>query len=793
MIRNYFKIAWRNLIRNKVFSFINIGGLAVGMAVVILIGLWINDEVTFNRYHKNYDRVGKVIQNLINNGGVETWSVVPYPLAAELRKSYGSDFPEVAMEAAAGDHILTMGDKKLSKHGSFMEPQGPDIFSLKMLAGTKNALNDPSSIIISASTAKAYFNNADPIGRVLKFDNQTNLKVAGVYEDIPKNSDLAGMDFIAPWQMLYNIGQFGQMTDPWRPNIVHLYVKLADNADMDAVSLKIRNVKLHHVSGRFAKRKPALFLFPMSRWHLYSDFKGGVNIGGRIQYVWLFGIIGMFVLLLACINFMNLSTARSEKRAREVGIRKTIGSSRRQLIYQFLGESLLCVLIAFVISLLLVQLALPFFNQVANKQVNIPWGKAMFWIVALAFCLATGMITGSYPALYLSSFKPVKVLKGTFRAGRFAAVPRKVLVIVQFAVSVVLIIGTIVVFRQVQFAKNRPVGYGRQGLVAVPIVTSDIHKNFEAVKADLFKTGAITAIAEAPSAPTVNTSGTSGISWPGKDPNVNVDFAQNAVSFDYGKTIGWQLVEGRDFSRDFLTDTAAIIINQTAAKFMGLKNPVGQIIHDDKDPIQIIGIVKDMINDSPYNPVQPTAYFLSKGQGDDVLLRINPGKSAARSLDKIATVFKTYNPGQPFEYQFVDQQYNKKFGDEERYGTLASFFASLAILISCLGLFGMASFIAEQRIKEIGVRKVLGASVLNLWGLLSKDFVVLVAISLLVAMPAAYYFMHNWLQHYTYRANITWWIFAVTALGAITITLLTVSYQSIKAALANPVKSLKTE
>jgi ABC-type antimicrobial peptide transport system permease subunit len=793
MLKNYIKIAWRNLIKNKAFSLINIGGLAVGMAVVILISLWIYDEVTFNRYHKNYDRIAEVIQNVNNNNEVETWFGVPYPLAAELRKSYGSDFPEVAMQVAPGDHILALGDKKLSKHGSFMETQGVDIFSLKMLRGSKNALSDPSSIIISASTAKAYFNNADPIGVVLKFDNQTNLKVAGVYADIPKNSDLAGMDFFAPWGMFYTIARMAALKEPWRPNFVSLYVKLAENADLNAVSLKIRDVKLHHVSARLAKRKPALFLFPMSKWHLYSDFKEGINTGGRIQYVWLFGIIGMFVLLLACINFMNLSTARSEKRAREVGIRKAIGSLRRQLVYQFFSESLACVLIAFVISLLFVQLALPFFNQVADKQVNIPWGSALFWVVAIVFCLATGIITGSYPAFYLSSFKPVKVLKGTFRVGRFAAVPRKVLVVVQFAVSVVLIIGAIVVFRQVQFAKDRPVGYGRQGLVDISIVTPDVHKNFEALKADLVNSGAITAVAEASSPPTYNASSTSGITWPGKDPGLNVDFAQNSVSFDYGKTIGWQLAEGRDFSRDFPTDTSALIINQTAVKFMGLKNPVGMIIHDDKDPILIVGVIKDMVNESPYEPVRPTLYFCATGQGNDVLLKINPHISAASSLAKIAAVFKTYNPSQPFDYQFVDQQYAKKFGDEERYGALAGFFASLATFISCLGLFGMASFMAEQRTKEIGVRKVLGASVLNLWGLLSKDFVLLVGISLLIAMPTAYYFMHKWLLHYQYRSGLAWWIFASTGAGALFIALLTVSYQGIKAAVANPIKSLKTE
>jgi len=793
MIRNYLKIAWRNLIKNKVSSLINIGGLAVGMAVVILIGLWIYDELTFNKYHKNYDRIAQVIQNVTNNGEVQTWFQVPYPLAAELRKSYGSDFKEVVMGTGVGGHILTVGDKKLTKQGAFMEAQAPDMFSLKLLKGNKDALTDPSSVLISRSTAIAYFRDADPMGKMIKMDNQTNLKVAGVYDDLPKNSVFADLDFIAPWQMFYNLNQLGQLNEPWRPNFLSLYVVLADNVDMDAVSLKIRDVKLHHVSAQLAKKKPALFLFPMRKWHLNDEFKDGKNTGGAIQYVWLFGIIGLFVLLLACINFMNLSTARSEKRAREVGIRKAIGSLRSQLVYQFFGESLLCVLLAFAISLLLVQLSLPFFNNVAGKETSIPWGNPIFWTMCLGFSLVTGLITGSYPAFYLSSFKPVKVLKGSFRVGKLAAIPRKVLVVVQFAVSVVLIIGTIVVFRQIQFAKNRPLGYGRQGLVAIPTVTPDIHKNFEAVRADLLKSGAITSIAEANASPTGNASSTSGISWTGKDPSLSVDFPQNAVSYDYGKTIGWQLAEGRDFSRDFLTDSAAVVINETAVKFMGLTSPVGQFIRYDNQPIKIIGVVKDMVNESPYEPVRPTLYFLSNDQAGNVLLKINPRMSASHAMDKIASVFKTYNPAQPFEYQFVDQEYNKKFGDEERIGTLASFFAGLAIFISCLGLFGMASFMAEQRIKEIGVRKVLGATVLNVWGLLSMDFIMLVCISLLIAMPLAYYFMHQWLLHYQYRSTIAWWIFASAGVGALVVTMLTVSYQSIKAALANLVKSLKTE
>lgn len=793
MIKNYFKIAWRNLIKNKVSSLINIGGLAVGMAVVMLIGLWLYDEVSFDKYHNNYNRIAQVIQNVTNNGEVQTWFSVPYPLAAELRKNYGSDFKSVVMSTGSNAHIVAFGDKKLTKNGAYMEAGGPELFSLKIIKGSKDALKDPSSILISASTAKAYFGDADPMGKMLKIDNQSILKVAGVYEDLPKNTSLTDVAFIGPWDRFASDNQLSQMKEPWRPNFANLYVQLADNADLATVSLKIKDEKLRHVNAFLAKKKPALFLHPMSKWHLYSAFKNGVNTGGGIQYVWLFGIIGVFVLLLACINFMNLSTARSEKRAREVGIRKAIGSLRAQLVYQFFCESLLCVFFALAISLLLVQLSLPFFNQIAGKQMTIPWGNPTFWVIVIGFSLITGFITGSYPAFYLSSFKPIKVLKGSFRVGRFAAIPRKALVVLQFTVSVVLIIGTIVVFRQIQFAKNRPVGYSRDRLVYMPMVTEDIHKHFDAFKTSLLNTGAVAEIAEAGSPPTYNAGSSSAVEWEGKDPNLSIDFPQNNVSYDYGKTIGWQFAEGRDFSKSFLSDSAAVILNEAAVHFMGLKKPLNSSIKYYGNLFKIIGVAKDMVTDSPYGQVRPTIYFLSREASSNVLIKINPKMSTSDAMDKIGTVFKTYNPAQPFEYHFVDQDYAKKFGNEERIGTLASSFASLAIFISCLGLFGMASFMAEQRVKEIGVRKVLGASVFNLWRLLSKDFVMLVLISLLIASPIAWYLMHGWLQNYDYHADVAWWIFIVTGTGAMIITLLTVSFQSIKAALANPVKSLRSE
>jgi ABC-type antimicrobial peptide transport system permease subunit len=795
MNQHYFKTAWRNLVKNKANSFINIAGLSVGMAVAILISLWIWDELSFDQYHENYNRIAQVEQHLKNNGEINTWAATPYPLANELRKNYGSNFKSVTMATGWGNHLLSLGDKKLNKMGVYFEPQAPEMFTLKMLKGTRGGLKDPYSVLISASTARAYFGDVDPMNKVLKIDNKLDVKVTGVYEDLPRNSTFAEITFIAPWQLYFNNTEWVRTAaDPWRPNFVQIFVQLADNTTFANVSAHIKDAKLRNINPELAKKKPQLFLHPMSKWHLYSDFKNGVNVGGRIKYVWLFGIIGVFVLLLACINFMNLSTARSEKRAKEVGIRKAIGSLRSQLIYQFFSESLLFVVLALALSIALVQLSLPFFNSVSDKSMSILWASPMFWLMIVGFSLFTGLIAGSYPALYLSSFEPIKVLKGAFKVGRFAAMPRKVLVVIQFTVSIVLIIGTIIVFRQIQFAKDRPIGYSRDGLVSVPVLNDDIHKHLDVVKTELLKSQAVVSVAEAGAAPTEYSSSSSGFEWKGKDPNMSVDFPNEGVSYDFEKTIGWNFKQGRGFSRSFLTDSSGLVINETVARFMGFNdNAVGETIKWNGEPLKVIGVVKDMIISSPYEEIRPFIYYLSKNSESTILLKINPKMSATAALTKIESVFKVYNPSQPFEYHFVDDEYAKKFGNEQRIGKLAACFAGLAIFISCLGLFGMASFLAEQRIKEIGVRKVLGASVFSLWRLMSTDFVVLVIISILIATPVSYYFMHNWLQGYQYHAGITWWIFAAAAIGAMIITLLTVSYQSIRAALLNPVKSLKTE
>jgi putative ABC transport system permease protein len=799
MIKNYLKIAWRNLIKNKASSFINIGGLAVGMAVAMLIGLWMYTELSFDKNIPNHDRIAQVMQNQWINNQTDTWNSQGYPLGPMLRNEYGGDFKHVIMASWTGRHIFSVGDKNLKVSGNFMEPGITDMLSLKMIKGSRNGLNDPKSILLSQSAVKAIFGDADPMDKIIRIDHDDVLtvKVTGVYEDLPENSSFGDLAFISPWQLLVKDQHYDtRFNNPWGASWFQTLVQIADNADMNKISAKIKDIKMKdlvRLNNSDARFKPVIFLHPMNKWHLYSDFKNGVNTGGDIQYVWLFGIIGVFVLLLACINFMNLSTARSEKRAKEVGIRKSVGSVRSQLIAQFYCESLVIAVFSFLFAILFVQLSLPFFNEMAGKKISMPWGSPLFWLAGIGFTLFTGFIAGSYPALYLSSFNPVKVLKGTFRAGRLASIPRKILVVVQFTVSIVLIIGTIVVFNQVHYAKDRPIGYNVSGLMVVPLQTDFITKQYEAVKNDLMTSGAVASVSRSETRITDGNVTNGGFMWQGKDPALQENFKSMGVSPEFGKTVKWKLKEGRDFDPARPSDSSAFIINEACVKYLGFKNPIGQTITwIGNGNYKIIGVVKDMVSESAYEPVKQTYFFLRKGL-TNVDIRLNPNTSAHDAIDKIGAIFKKHDPSTPFEYNFADDDYAKKFDTEVRVGKLASSFASLAIFISCLGLFGMASFMAEQRIKEIGVRKVLGASVFNLWRLLSKDFVGLVIISLVVATPVSYYLMHKWLQNYQYRAEIAWWVFGITAIGAVTITLATVSYQSIKAALANPVKSLKSE
>lgn len=802
MLRNYLKIALRQLARNRAYSFINIGGLAAGMAVAMLIGLWVYDELSFNTYHENYARIAQVRSREFGEHGVGINSSVQYPLMTELKTNYKPYFKHIVAASWDAGCVLSAGESKISRTGLFMDPEAPEMLTLKMVYGTRAGLGDPHSIMLSQSTALALFGNVDPVNRALKISNKLDVMVTGVYEDLPQNTQFNQMRFLAPfalWELDNPWIRERAMTD-WQNHFMKIYVELRPEVDFEQLSVDIKNAEMKNLAGfpEAAKNKPEVFLLPMRDWHLHN-FKRGMPDEGPLQMVWLISIIGAFVLLLACINFMNLSTARSEKRAKEVGIRKSIGSVRAQLVNQFFSESFVVVILAFVLSVWAVSLALPWFNDLAAKQMVVPWTNVWFWAASLAFIGVTGTLAGGYPALYLSSFQPVKVLKGTFRAGRFASIPRKVLVVVQFTVSVTLVIGTIIVFRQIQFAKNRPAGYTREGLVMVEMKSGDFYGKHELLKNELRRTGAVTDIAESMGKVTEVWSGNDGFEWRGKSPSADESFGTLMVTSEYGRTVGWQFVQGRDFSETLASDSSGMVVNEAAVKYMGLKDPVGEPVSwkfQDRPVMhyRILGVIKDVVMESPYEPTYPTVFMIKAHGGPNWMhIRINPDISISEALPRIEAVFKKVIPLAPFEYKFADEDYALKFAAEERVGKLAYFFAVLAILISCLGLFGLSSFIAEQRTREIGVRKVLGASVFNVWKLLSNEFIILVTIAFGLATPVAYYLLSHWLEKYTYRVEPSWWIFAATGLGAMTITLCTISFQSIRAALVNPVVSLRAE
>lgn len=808
MIKSYLTTALRNLLRNRISTGFNLAGLTIGIAVTLLVGLWVRDELSFNSYHHNVDRIAQVVVRgedkkdgpFINNS-------VQYPLATELQTNYADQFKHIVRASWINDVILSAGDKKLSAVGQYMDPAAPEMFSLKMVQGTWSALQDPHSILLAASVAKALFGNTNPVNQVISLNNKSSLKVTGVYEDLPRNTQLHQIKFLSTWDFWVSqnkwIGE--RAMNDWHNHFLKLYVEIPAGSNMAAVTNAIRDVELRNISKLegfedHVARKPQLYLYPMKRWHLYP-FAKGVADTKPVRMVWMIGTVGFFVLLLACINFINLSTARSAKRAREVGIRKTIGSRRWQLVFQFFSESVLLVFFSFLLACLLVSMFLPWFNDLAGKRMMMPWLDSYFWLAGFAFIILTSILAGSYPALYLSSFKPITVLKGgILRSSRWASLPRKALVVVQFSVSVALIISTIVVYRQILFAKDRPVGYTREGLLTLAMKSDDFKGKYDVLRNELLHTGVVSDMSASMGKVTEVVSGNSGFEWKGKDPNDDESFATLAVSFDQGRTIGWQFIAGRDYSNDIPGDSSGVVVNESFAKYTKLDNPVGETItwkwrDNPPKPYTILGVVKDMVMDSPYEPIEPTLFFAKALNGgvSDINIRVKPGVTMSQALPKIEEVFKKLVPAVPFDYSFVDQDYALKFTAEMRIGKLAGFFTALAILISCLGLFGLASYMAEQRTREIGVRKVLGASITDLWYLLSKEFVLLVLIAMCISVPIAWSFMHDWLQNYQYRSEMSWWIVGITGLLVVIITLLTISFHTLRAALMNPVKSLRVE
>jgi len=785
MYKHYLTVGWRNLARNKAYSLINIGGLALGMTVAMFIGLWMYSELSFEKYHDNYNQVVQVLQHAHIGDGIVTDAALPIPLARELRSTYPDDFSQIAATLYA-EQTISYEDKAFSQPGLYSESGLADILKFEMVQGTPMDLRK-ESLLINSSLAKALFGENDPINKTVILNNSYPLQVTGVYKDMPEDTRFSTVHFVAPVEVLF---PGGQSMDNWHSASFQIYALLNTGTSAEQVSPKIENELYQHAKD---PTKPELFLNPMRRWHLY-EFANGEIVAGRLQYVRLFGVIGIFVLLLACINFMNLSTARSERRSKEVGLRKAIGSQRIQLVSQFLGESFIVVAVSLLVALVLVELCLPLFNELSGKQLNILWSNPGMWLLMIVFCVFTSLVAGSYPALYLSSFNVVSVLKGTFKAGPLAATPRKVLVVVQFTVSVTLIIGTVTVYQQIEFAKNRPVGYERNNVVTIPYNPSEI-KSYEAFRNELMATQAVSNVTASSSPTTGVWSSADNLDWRGKDPDRQELFGTILVDPEYGDVVRWKLKDGRNFSRQFPSDSMGFIFNESAIRQMGLKEPLGEIVKWHGKDWTIIGVVEDMVMRSPFDPALPTVFLMNTHERSFgvINVRMNPSMATAEAVNRIETVFKRIAPGAPFTYKFSDQEYALKFRAEERVGKLASVFAALAILISCCGLFALASFVAEQRTKEIGIRKVMGATVTQLWRMLSVDFVVLVVISCVIAIPLSYYFMAGWLQNYQYHTGMSLWIFVSTAGGALAITLLTVSFQAIKAAVTNPVKSLRSE
>lgn len=794
MINNYFKIAFRNLWRNKSFSAINIFGLAIGMASAMLILLWIQNEMSIERLHANGDRIYLMYnRDKDPEGKAWAWPTTPKVLATTLKK----DYPEVedAVRYNNITFLLTAGEKKLNTRGAFVDSGFLKMFTFPLLQGNADkALKGSYNIVLTEKFAKALFGNEDAMGKTVRIDSVNNCTVTGVLKDLPNNTKF-DFAYLLPWDYMHKLGWDDEY---WGNNSVHTYVLLKPGSSESAFDTKIKNITIDHTKGKEDASTTQVFTQPLNRSYLYAKSEDGKLVAGQMETVRLFSIIAAFILLIACINFMNLSTARSEKRAKEVGIRKVVGVQKKSLIAQFLGESILISSLSFILALFIVQISLGAFNQLVGKQLFIDYKDPMFWIFSISFILLTGLLAGSYPAFYLSSFNPIKVLKGTLLKSNALIAPRKILVIVQFTFAIILMIGTIIVVRQIQYAANRQSGYDRNNLVYI-FTQGKVDEHYQSIKNDLLNSGIATSVTQSANPITQKWSDSWGFQWDGSTKaDEKIDFVRLQSDADFTKTMGVQLVSGRDIDvYQYPTDSTAIVLNEAAVKAIHLKDPVGLIIRQAGDTIlyHVVGVMKDFIIESPFQQnISPMMLFGPGNMFAQVLhIKLNPSKSTATNIAGLESIFKKYNPDYPPEYVFADESYARKFSDAQRTGKLAALFAALTIFISCLGLFGLATYMAENRIKEIGVRKVLGASVTGIAALLSIDFLKLVAISFAIAAPIAWWAMSKWLDTYTYRINMEWWVFLLAGFISVMIAIMTVSFQAIRAARANPVKSLRSE
>jgi putative ABC transport system permease protein len=790
MLKNYIKTAFRNLVRNKAFSIINISGLALGLTCSLLIMLWIEDEKKVDAFHQNGAQLYSVFERQYRDKDVSAFHGGPGVLADEMKKV----LPEVEYATNyAWNELKTFeaNNKIIKKNGNHAGPDFFKMFSYPLLQGTAaTALQTPSDIAISKKMAEDFFGSpANAIGKTMRFENRKDLKVTAVFKDVPKNST-AQFDYIMNWQSFLEVNGWAK---EWTNNGPSTYLQLRKGTNAVAFEKKISRFLDHYNKEQTPHYYIRLGIQRSGDMYLHSNFdKNGNLSGGRIQYVKLFSIVAVFILLIACINFMNLTTARSIKRAKEIGIRKVVGAVRFSLIRQFIGETLFIVLITILIALALVTVLLLPFNQLTGKEIHIPFHDPLFWLSIVGLLFITGFISGSYPALYLSSFQPIRVLKGSLKFSGSALLFRKGLVVFQFILSIVLIIGTIVVSKQVGYIQSTNLGYDRENLLYIPL-EGDLIPRYGLFKNGVAGLQGVKDISRITDVPTQIQNGTGGVQWEGKDPDADIEFTQVAVGYNFTKTMRLQLAQGRDFSKDFATDSVGYLINESALEIIGYKDPIGKPLTFWGNKGTIIGVLKDFHFNSLHARINPLVVRLGENlEWGSALVRIEGGKTK-QALAGLERLCKELNPKFPFTYKFSDEEYQKLYKSEQVVSRLANYFAILAISISCLGLLGLAIFSSEQRTKEFGVRKVLGASPISLFNLLSKEFLVLVLIALVIASPIAWWAMSKWLQNYEYRVPVSWWMFVLAGVVAIFIALFTVSFQAIKAALANPVESLRTE
>ena len=787
MLRNYLKIAWRTLWKNKGYSSLNIFGLAIGITCASLILLWVEDEVNFDTVFTKQDNIYSVIVNSKFDGEWRTFGDTPGPLAQDLK----DELPEIVKAARTTSNInmlFTIGDNALNRSGSYVDTDLIDILSLRFVEGNREgALNRPDAIVLTQKTATDLFGKNTPIlNKTLVVNNKNSYVVTGVVEDFPENTSFE-FEWLAPFER-FNEGEDNEWMKEYGNNFCYTYVELAPGSDYMAVDTKVREL----LPEKMEDPDSYFFLHPMKDWHLRSNFENGEKVGGQIVFVRLMAMIALIILLIACINFMNLATARSEKRAKEVGLRKVLGSGKKRLISQFIAEALMTAGLATVVSVFFLSILLPQFNILIGKQLELRLFDAGHLLSLFGITLICALLAGWYPAFYLSSFRPAEVLKGIKAKQGNSGLIRKGLVIAQFTVSIVFIISTIIVYQQIQHVKGRDLGFVKENLIKIP-VSGDMIKNFNPIRSEIIASGMVENVALLSTQLLSGGYNGTNLEWQGGMNTKDVLISFRYISSDFLKTTGMEIVDGRGFSEDVSRDSTNTLISQSFAKLMGEGSAVGKTVFRYGKTYNVIGVIKDFLYGDMYGTSDPVMFFNDPSYAQFVYVKTKSGTEMTKTLAVMENVMRTYNPAFPFEYEFVDDSFNSRFKSENMMGSLSQVFAILAIIISCMGLFGLSAYTAEQRKKEIGVRKVLGSSVTGIVKLLSKDFLSLVLIALLVAGPLAWWAMKNWLQGFAYRIEINPWVFALAGLVAIGIALLTVSFQAVKAALANPVKNLRTE